>query len=109
MKNVMWNGQLQGTIHLDCISNKQNLYGWSPIEYLNGEALIYDGIAYRSKVVNDPQIEVVTDYDIKAPFFTYANIKDREAYALPNHVLSLHNLEKHLDSLTQNSERSFLF
>jgi acetolactate decarboxylase len=40
MSNIMKKGQLQGTILLDTIQNKQHLYGLGPKEYLTGELLI---------------------------------------------------------------------
>ena len=50
MKNVMWKGELSGTIQLDTLSNKKGLYGFGPMEYLRGELLILDGITYKSGV-----------------------------------------------------------
>ncbi len=35
MKNVMWKGQLQGTISLDTIAPKEHLCGLGPVEYLS--------------------------------------------------------------------------
>ena len=69
MKNVMWKGQLYGNIKLDTITNKTNLYGLGPLEYLSGEILIIDGKAYKSTVVSDTTMKVEETYDIKAPFF----------------------------------------
>jgi acetolactate decarboxylase len=37
MRNVMWKGQLQGSINLDTISDRKNLYGLGPVEGLAGE------------------------------------------------------------------------
>lgn len=36
MRNVMWKGELQGTIALDTIENKEHLYGLGPVEFLAG-------------------------------------------------------------------------
>lgn len=74
MKNVMWKGQLYGNIHLDTITNKTNLYGLGPVEYLAGEILIIDGKSYKSTVTSDTTMKVEETYEIKAPFFGYANI-----------------------------------
>ena len=74
MKNVMWKGQLYGNINLDTIANKTNLYGLGPVEYLSGEILIIDGKSYKSTVTSDSTMKVEETYDIKAPFFGYANI-----------------------------------
>jgi acetolactate decarboxylase len=50
MKNVMWKGQLFGTIDLDTIFNKQHLYGLGPVEYLTGE-LLKLGVMKRTLLV----------------------------------------------------------
>ena len=50
MKNVMWKGELHGNLKLDTISNKTNLYGLGPVEYLAGEILIIDGIDHIGRV-----------------------------------------------------------
>lgn len=109
MKNVMQKGQLYGTIHLDTIASKQHLYGLGPIEYLSGEILIFDGIAYKSTVVSDTEMIVTTDYNLKAPFFVHANIKQWEEHILPDSIQSIQQLENYLDKLTQSAQRPFMF
>jgi len=46
MRNVMWKGELFGTIDCDTIADKTHLYGLGPVEYLTGEILIIDGVGY---------------------------------------------------------------
>jgi len=58
MKDVMWKGQLQGIINLDTITNKTNLYGLGPVEYLTGEILVIDGKSYKSTVASDTTMQV---------------------------------------------------
>ncbi|QGN24312.1 acetolactate decarboxylase [Elizabethkingia anophelis] len=109
MKNVMWKGQLYGTIHLDTIASKQHLYGLGPVEYLSGEILIFDGIAYKSTVVSATEMIVTTDYNLKAPFFVHANIEQWEEHILPDSIQSIQQLENYLDELTQSAQRPFMF
>ena len=109
MKNVMWKGELQGTIDLDTISNKNHLYGFGPMEYLTGELLIIDGISYISTVINDSSMKVEENYKTKAPFFAYANIENWVETPLPDSVNSLTTLENYLNESTTNSIRPFLF
>lgn len=109
MKNVMWKGELFGKIHLDTISNKNNLYGFGPVEYLSGEILIIDGKSYKSTVISDTTMKVEETFDIKAPFFGYANISNWRAYRLPDSIQTLQQLETYLDNITQNAPRPFIF
>jgi acetolactate decarboxylase len=109
MKNVMWKGQLYGNIKLDTISNKTNLYGLGPVEYLSGEILIIDGKAYKSTVVSDTTMKVEETYDIKAPFFGYANISRWTQQTLPDSIHTMQQLEQYLDKVTKSSPRPFMF
>jgi acetolactate decarboxylase len=109
MKNVMWKGQLYGNIKLDSITNKTNLYGLGPVEYLAGEVLIIDGKSYKSTVVSDSAMKVEETYDIKVPFFGYANISKWTEQILPDSILSIQQLEKYLDKATKTSSRPFMF
>lgn len=109
MKNVMWKGQLYGTIHLDTISNKKNLYGLGPVEYLAGEIMIFDGQSYQSTVISDSTMKIEETFDIKAPFFAYANISQWTEHTLPDSIQTIPQLETYLDQLTKNSPRPFMF
>jgi acetolactate decarboxylase len=109
MKNVMWKGQLYGNIKLDTITNKTNLYGLGPLEYLSGEILIIDGKAYKSTVVSDTTMKVEETYDIKVPFFGYANITRWTQQTLPDSIHTMRQLEQYLDKVTKSSPRPFMF
>ena len=109
MKNVMWKGQLYGNIKLDTITNKTNLYGLGPVEYLSGEILIIEGNSYKSTVTSDTTMIVEETYDIKAPFFGYANISKWTEQMLPDSIQTIQQLETYLDKVTKNSPRPFMF
>lgn len=109
MKNVMWEGQLYGNIYLDTIANKTNLYGLGPVEYLAGEILIIDGKSYKSTVTSDTTMKVEETYDIKVPFFCYANISNWKEQTLPDSIQTIQQLEQYLDKNTKSSPRPFMF
>jgi len=109
MKNVMWKGQLYGNIQLDTISNKTHLYGLGPVDYLSGEIVIIDGKAYKSTVVSDTTMKVEATYDIKAPFFGYANIPKWTVHQLPDSIQTIQQLEIYLSQLKKHSPNPFMF
>jgi acetolactate decarboxylase len=109
MKNVMWKGQLYGTIDLDTISNKNNLYGLGPIENLAGEIMIIEGKSYKSTVLSDTSMIVEETYRMKAPFFAYANITNWTEQTLPDSIQSAIQIEQYLDNITASHARPFLF
>lgn len=109
MKNVMWKGQLHATIDLDTIRNKTHLYGFGPKEFLSGEILVLDGKSFESNVVNDSVIKVTETYNLKAPFFAYANIDQWEEFYLPDSVSDLRSLENHLINLAASRSQPLFF
>ena len=109
MRNVMWKGQLYGTINLDTIANKEHLYGLGPLEYLKGELMIFDGKAYQATVVSPTTIKVEESYKVKAPFFGYVNVRKWMEHVLPDSVQTLTQLELYLDKITKTSKRPFMF
>jgi acetolactate decarboxylase len=109
MKNVMWKGQLYGNIYLDTITNKTDLYGLGPVEYLAGEILIIDGKSYKSTVTSKTTMKVEETYNIKAPFFGYENISKWTVQSLPDSIQTTKQLETYLDKVTKNSPRPFIF
>ncbi|MEJ8800408.1 acetolactate decarboxylase [Pontibacter sp. H249] len=109
MRNVMWKGELQGTIALDTIQPKEHLYGLGPMEYLAGELLVADGKVYQSTVLTDSTMKVEEVQQAKAPFFVYGNVPQWHEQALPDSIQSIKQLENYLDQVTQNSQRPFAF
>ncbi len=109
MKNVMWKGQLYGNLYLDTISNKKNLYGFGPVEYLTGEILIINGKSYKATVVSNTKMKVLETYDINAPFFAYDHISNWTEQPLPDSIQTIQQLELYLDQITLSSPRPFMF
>jgi len=109
MKQVMWKGQLEGTIKLDTISKKTHLFGLGPVEFLTGEILIIDGRSYKSTVVSDTTMRVEETFEINAPFFGYANISEWEEHTLPDSIQTIPQIEYFLDHYTKNIPRPFMF
>lgn len=109
MMNVMHKGELFGTIAIDTISRKEHLYGLGPVEYLAGEIMIIDGIAYVSRVVSPKAMKVEQTYKVKAPFFVYANVDRWKEVAVPESITTAPQLEKFLDELRKDDPRPFAF
>lgn len=109
MKNVMWNGELEGKIELDTISDKEGLYGLGPESYLNGEILIMDGTGYVSKVISDSTMSVEKTFKTSAPFFVYGHVKEWVEMDLPASVKNMGDLEMFIDENTKDAKRPFVF
>lgn len=109
MKDVMWKGELGSRIDLDTILDKTGLYGLGPASYLAGELLINEGKSYVSKVVSDSAMTVEKRFDVSAPFFVYANVKEWNEIELPPNIRNIKDLEKFIDQNTIDYKRPFAF
>ncbi len=109
MKNVMWKGELDGRINLDTISDRKGLYGLGPESYLAGELMLNNGVSYISKATSDSTMRVEKRFDVSAPFFVYANIKEWDELEIPANIKSIKDLEKLIDEKTREYERPFAF
>jgi acetolactate decarboxylase len=99
MRNVMWRGQLGGSIALDTLL-RPHLYGLGPLEFLAGELLVTDGRAYMATVQGD-SMKVVESPTAKAPFFVYAQVAKWRAMLLPDSIATPKQLERYLDQVSQ--------
>ena len=109
MKNVMWKGELSGSINLDTISNKKGLYGLGPKSYLTGELLINDGQSYVSRVTSDSTMAVQKTFSVSAPFFVYANVTKWIEIELGSEIKKIKDIEKLVDEITIDLKRPFAF
>ena len=109
MKNVMWKGELNGSINLDTISDKKGLYGLGPESYLTGELLINDGQSYVSKVTSDSTMTVKKTFAVSAPFLVYANVTKWREIELGSEIKTIKDIEKLVDEKTIDLKRPFAF
>ena len=110
MRNVMWKGQLGGVVQLDTLAkNRKGLYGLGPVEYLQGEILIYDGTTLVS-TVNDEGNPVVKEIpQVSAPFFVYGHQDRWNSLELPETVHDIPSLEQFITSKTDHLTKPFVF
>lgn len=109
MRDVMWQGRLEGRLDLDTLADREHLYGLGPLEYLRGEILVLDGKGYRSTVTSDSTMAVEETFRMKAPFFGYARIPRWRQLPVPDSVRTLPQLETWLDRISADAPRPFFF
>lgn len=109
MKNVMWKGELFGTISLDTLKPVQNLYGLGPLDYLRGELFIKEGTIYKCTVVTDTSMKVEVIKQAKAPFFVYAHVDTWKEIPLADSVTTTKQLESFLLANSANKLKPFVF
>jgi acetolactate decarboxylase len=60
-------------------------------------------------VNEDGSIKTEETFDVKAPFFVYANTENWKEYTLPKKIRTLKQLEEFIDKKTKNNNRPFAF
>jgi acetolactate decarboxylase len=100
-KNVMMGIDLSSNIWLDTIV-QLGVYGLGPVDDLQGEITLIDGVVHASSVVNG---EVRTHHspNVKAPFFVYAHVEEWEAYEISVEVHSMSDLQHIIEDLAQSA------
>ncbi|MAY22097.1 MAG: alpha-acetolactate decarboxylase [Flavobacteriaceae bacterium] len=109
MKNVMWQGKLEGSILLDTLTEKEHLYGLGPESFLKGELLINDGQAFVSRVVSDSSMMVEKTWEVSAPFFVYGTVPQWNQLPLPKEIKTLKDLERFISENAPHPEKPFAF
>lgn len=109
MRNVMWQGELEGKIKLDTIAKRDHLFALGPVSYLRGEIMAVDGKVYVSRVTEDSSMSVEIIPDVAAPFLVYADVAAWRKTDLPATVTTIPELEKHLDAISKDLPRPFAF
>ena len=109
MKNVMWKGELGGSLSLDSLSGTKGLYGLGPLSYLKGELLLKNGQVFVSRVTSDTTMTVEMDSQVSAPFFVYGKVKEWKEVSLPSEIKQIGDLEDYIDQQSVDSKRPFAF
>lgn len=109
MKNVMWKGELGGSLSLDSLSGVKGLYGLGPLSYLQGELLLKDGQVFVSRVTSDSTMTVEMDSQLTAPFFVYGKVQEWKEVSLPSEIKQIGDLEDYIDQQSLDSKRPFAF
>lgn len=104
LRNYTESHDSSSAILLDTIDPHRRLYGLGPLKDYAGEILIIDGRPYSSKITAKGRNKVVQSFDLKAPYFVYAHVRDWQVIALPEGDITTENLEKLLPELARKNK-----
>ncbi|WP_020569408.1 acetolactate decarboxylase [Neolewinella persica] len=109
MRAVLYDGKTKGQIQLDTISEREGLYGLGPAAFLQGELLVLDGQAFRSRVISQKEMKVEQTFSAKAPYFVYTHQTDWQEFTLPPSVRTYRQLLDYVDRMTTSKPRPLVF
>ena len=108
MRNTMFNGQLAGLVRMDTIA-EPGVFGIGPLDHLQGELLLWDGVAYVSRATSDTSLTVQVDREASAPFFVHAKVHDWGEVPLPDSIAELAQLDDFLTARYAIESRPMAF
>jgi acetolactate decarboxylase len=100
-------------IWLDTLSNKSHLYGLGPYGRLQGEITIVDGKPFYVSAYKKGKAVIGKKWDMKSPFFVYANVRDWDEFNIPDSITSISDIQNIVSNLAKskgyNTQNPFPF
>lgn len=93
--------ELDATVDLDTLNDKENLYAVGALEGLKGEIMILNGDPFISKG-SDSGLVVGHSFDYKATLLVQARVEAWESYAVPDSITSKDQLERFLPEMADD-------
>lgn len=111
LMNIM-GGNIERTLSLDSLADKDNLYALGAIENLKGEIQIFDSEAVNSSI-GDGTLAISDSFHQEATLLVYTQVEEWESYKLPPSAKSKAELEVEISRLAKehgmDSEKPFPF
>lgn len=108
LSEVMHQGKLDAQIRFDTLAEREHLYGMGPLEGLQGEFTILDGIPLVARV-KDGQCVVNEERAFGAPFAGYSVVEEWTSTPLPNDLRSISDLNTYFDKQFEAAQEPFFF
>jgi acetolactate decarboxylase len=97
-RNVMMGIDLSSTVKLDTLLNQPGLFALGPLDNLQGEITVVDGIVHTSSVTNGKIVSRINP-EARAPFLVYSYVNEWSTYQITAKFTELKSIENIIDSL----------
>ncbi|HQU84300.1 MAG TPA: acetolactate decarboxylase [Pyrinomonadaceae bacterium] len=102
MREMFDTGNIDGTIEINRITTKKNLYAVGPLDNLSGEIMIWNGKVLTCFLKNN-SIVTETNPNAGAVFFVWSNVEKWNEIKVPNSVKTYDELEKFIAEAAEKS------
>ncbi len=110
MRDVMWNGKLEGNFFWDKVTDKESIFGIGPLSYLKGEVMIWDGIPFVSTVQpKDSSVLVEQNDTVSSPFFVMAKVTSWQKVEIPSSITTIQHIDQFLLRSNFNNGNPYAF
>lgn len=102
LKDIMHEGDISAKADLDNFKSTPHLYALGPLENLQGEILILDGVPYISTVQN-AELNIGSAYTHKAALLVYSTVENWLSIKIPKEIVTYQELEIFIEKMaTEN-------
>lgn len=90
-------------IWLDTIPEKKHLFAMGPYDRMKGEIMVYDGKPFYASAFEDSKAVVSQSWDIRSPFFVYANVATWDSFKISGAFKSLDDIQNKIAEIAQKN------
>lgn len=101
--NEMGKNNFQTQVWLDTIPDKSHLFGMGPYDRMKGEIMVFDGKPFYASAFEEGKAVVGQSWDIRSPFFVYANVPDWEAFELSEDITALEEIQNQVAAIAKKN------
>jgi len=101
--NDMGKNNFQTQLWLDTLPDKSHLFGMGPYDRMKGEIMVFDGKPFYASAFEEGKAVVGQSWDIRSPFFVYANVSDWEAFELSGDITGLGDIQNQVAAIAKKN------
>ena len=90
-------------VWLDTIPDKAHLFGMGPYDRMKGEIMVFDGKPFYASAFEHGKAVVGQSWDIRSPFFVYANVSEWKAFELSGDISSVEDIQNKVAAIAQKN------
>ncbi len=88
---------------LDTIANKSDLFGMGPYDRMKGEITVFDGKPFYASAFEEGKTVVGQSWDIRTPFFVYANVTKWKAFQFSWDITSVEDIQNKVATIAKQN------
>lgn len=101
--NEMGKNNFQTQVWLDTLPDKLHLFGMGPYDRMKGEIMVFNGKPFYASALEKGKSVVVQSWDIRSPFFVYANVSEWEAFEFSGDITALEDIQNKVATIAQKN------
>ncbi len=102
LKNIMHKGDISAQANLTDFEDTEYFYALGAVENLKGEILLLDSKPFISSV-QDQKLTISNSFNHKATLLVYASCDKWTSSAIPDHISTYEDLEKHIEQTAKDN------